>query len=73
MLIEMWPGRSFDFGTTQRHGELEFSLTPRFIAVKSNRLAACNGFNRLPSHNEQTVKTVKEAAQPDWHRDESRC
>jgi len=31
------------------------SLTPRFIAVKASRLAAGNGFNRLPSPGTKTV------------------
>jgi len=49
------------------------SLTPRFIAVKSSRLEALNGFNRLLSPDRETVETVTEIKRPDAHRDESRC
>jgi len=35
------------------------SLTPRFIVVEANKPAVRNGFNRFPSPDKQTVKTVR--------------
>jgi hypothetical protein len=37
------------------------SLTPRFIAVEASKPAVGNGFNRFPSRDKETVKTVSDS------------